>query len=106
MSILGGRPAWSEASQLLGKLVDLLPVVRNHVDHPELVGSFSLKYILTPLVPSLSYQDLVIVDGMVASVEIAPDCCSWLTGFRWRSGTGTGRICWRTASGTPRPRLS
>ena len=56
---------------LLDKLVDLLPVVRNHVYHPDFGGSFSLKAILNPLVPSLSYQDLVIVDGMVASVEIA-----------------------------------
>ncbi len=56
---------------LLGKLVDLLPVVRNNVYHPGFLGSFSLKYILNPLVPSLSYQDLVIVDGMEASVEIA-----------------------------------
>lgn len=56
---------------LLGKLVDLLPVVRNHVYHPDFRGSFSLKYILTPLVPELSYNDLVIVDGRLASVEIA-----------------------------------
>src|SRR5690349_10564572 len=32
---------------------------------------FSLKEILTPLVPELTYDDLVIVDGRVASVEIA-----------------------------------
>jgi predicted RecB family nuclease len=57
--------------ELLGKLVDLLPVVRNHVYHPDFKGSFSLKYILTPLVPDLTYKDLVIVDGMLASVEIA-----------------------------------
>ena len=56
---------------LLGKLVDLLPVVRNNVYHPEFRGSFSLKYILTPLVPDLTYSDLVIVDGLLASVEIA-----------------------------------
>ena len=34
-------------------------------------GSFSLKYILSPLVPDLTYNDLAIVDGQVASVEIA-----------------------------------
>ena len=33
--------------------------------------SFSLKYILNPLVPELTYNDLVIVDGLVASVKIA-----------------------------------
>src|SRR5207244_1108476 len=41
------------------------------VYHPDFRGSFSLKYILTPLVPELTYSDLVIVDGRVASVEIA-----------------------------------
>ena len=53
------------------KLWDLQPVVANNVYHPAFRGSFSLKYILNPLVPDLSYNDLVIVDGMTASVEIA-----------------------------------
>jgi hypothetical protein len=53
------------------KLLDLLPVVRENVYHPDFHGSFGLKYVLTPMVPELSYSDLVIVDGMVASVEIA-----------------------------------
>ena len=57
--------------ELLGKLVDLLPVVRNHVYHPGFKGSFSIKAVLNPLVPDLTYNDLVIVDGLVASVEIA-----------------------------------
>ena len=56
---------------LEAKLLDLYPVVKNCVYHPDFKGSFSLKYILTPLVPDLSYDDLVIVDGRVASVEIA-----------------------------------
>ncbi len=30
-----------------------------------------MKYVLSPLVPELTYDDLVIVDGLVASVEIA-----------------------------------
>ena len=57
--------------ELEEKLLDLLPVVRNYVYHPDFMGSFSLKYILNPLVPDLTYNDLVIVDGRVASVEIA-----------------------------------
>lgn len=56
---------------LEAKLFDLLPVVRKHVYHPEFRGSFSIKYVLSPLVPDLSYNDLVIVDGLTASVEIA-----------------------------------
>ncbi len=65
-------PALSaELAALEAKLIDLHPVVKNCVYHPDFRGSFSLKYILTPLVPELTYDDLVIVDGRVASVEIA-----------------------------------
>jgi len=53
------------------KLLDLFPVVKNCLYHPDFRGSFSLKYVLTPLVPELTYNDLVIVDGRLASVEIA-----------------------------------
>ena len=55
----------------LSKLIDLYPVIRDYVYHPGFEGSFSLKNILNPLVPDLTYEDLVIIDGMVASVEIA-----------------------------------
>lgn len=61
----------AELKVLEEKLIDLYPVVRNCVYHPDFKGSFSLKYILTPLVPELTYNDLVIVDGRLASVEIA-----------------------------------
>src|SRR5437773_5490574 len=61
----------AELAALEAKLIDLHPVVKNCVYHPDFSGSFSLKYILTPLVPELTYSDLVIVDGRVASVEIA-----------------------------------
>jgi hypothetical protein len=50
------------------KLVDLLPVVRNHVYHPAFHGSFSLKSVLPALVPGLTYDDLQIADGDTASV--------------------------------------
>jgi predicted RecB family nuclease len=56
---------------LEAKLVDLLPIVRENVYHPGFQGSFSIKYVLSPLVPDLSYNDLIIVDGLTASVEIA-----------------------------------
>src|SRR5438093_4082521 len=61
----------TELAALAAKVIDLFPVVRNCVYHPDFKGSFSLKAILTPLVPELTYSDLVIVDGRVASVEIA-----------------------------------
>ena len=53
------------------KLVDLLPVIQRHVYHPRFAGSFSIKQVLNPMVPDLTYDDLAIVDGQVASVEIA-----------------------------------
>jgi predicted RecB family nuclease len=61
----------TDLKALEAKLVDLHPVIRDHVYHPDFLGSFSLKYVLHPLVPELTYSDLVIVDGLVASVEIA-----------------------------------
>jgi hypothetical protein len=53
------------------KLWDLQPVIANYVYHPEFRGSFSLKDVLPALVPGMGYDDLIIVDGRVASVEIA-----------------------------------
>ncbi len=55
---------------LRAKLWDLKKPIENHVYHPDFLGSFSLKDIVAPLT-GLSYDDLVIVNGMVASVEIA-----------------------------------
>ncbi|MDH5644278.1 MAG: DUF2779 domain-containing protein, partial [Gemmatimonadota bacterium] len=53
------------------KLVDLLPVVRNHVYHPDFLGSFSIKYVLNPLVPDLTYEGLDVKNGLVASARIS-----------------------------------
>jgi hypothetical protein len=61
----------ADLTALEGKLVDLLPVIQQHVYHPRFGGSFSIKQVLNPLVPDLTYDDLTIVDGKVASVEIA-----------------------------------
>jgi len=61
----------TELEALERKLIDLLPVLRENVYHPAFRGSFSIKAVLEPLVPGLSYKDLIIVDGLTASVEIA-----------------------------------
>jgi hypothetical protein len=61
----------AELKALELKLFDLHPILKDFVYHPKFEGSFSLKYVLPALVPELSYKDLVIMDGMVASVEIA-----------------------------------
>jgi hypothetical protein len=61
----------AELEALDGKLVDLNPVVRNYVYHPDFGGSFSIKDVLEPLVPDCSYDGLEVNDGLVASVRIA-----------------------------------
>lgn len=60
----------TELREIEAKLLDLLPVIRNHVYHPDFGGSFSIKSVLPALVPGLSYQDLEIRDGEIASVEL------------------------------------
>jgi hypothetical protein len=65
-----------------GKLVDLLPVVRNHVYHPDFNGSFSLKSVLPAMLPNLSYDDLVIRDGETAQAEL----CRMLYGATMPAG--------------------
>ena len=59
-----------ELQVIAAKLIDLLPVVRNHVYHPDFGGSFSIKRVLPPLVPGLSYDDLEVSEGELASVEL------------------------------------
>lgn len=55
---------------LTARLADLLPVVRNHVYHPDFGGSFSLKRVLPALVPEMSYRGLAIAEGETASLEL------------------------------------
>jgi hypothetical protein len=50
-----------------GRLVDLLPVVRDHVYHPDFGGGFSLKVVAPALVPGGGYGDLDVAHGDLAS---------------------------------------
>jgi len=59
-----------ELERIERRLVDLLPTIRNHVYHPDFGGGFSLKKTLPALVPGLSYSDLRVQDGEVATVEL------------------------------------
>jgi hypothetical protein len=52
------------------RLVDALPLVRDHVYHPEFGGSFSLKSVLPVLVPGMGYDGLAIASGGLASVKL------------------------------------
>src|SRR5881227_3060659 len=59
-----------ELERIERRLVDLLPVIRRHVYHPDFGGGFSIKKTLPALVPGLSYADLKVQDGEVATVEL------------------------------------
>jgi len=52
---------------LVGRLADPLHAIRDHVYHPDFNGSFSLKAVLPALVPGLSYDDLDVAIGHVAT---------------------------------------
>jgi hypothetical protein len=52
------------------RIRDLLPIVRDHVYHPDFGGGFGLKRVLPALVPGLRHGDLEIQDGGAATVEL------------------------------------
>lgn len=49
------------------RLVDLLPVIREHVYHPQFYGGFGLKQVLPALLDEQTYEELDIADGNTAS---------------------------------------
>jgi hypothetical protein len=59
-----------DLKDLAERVRDLLPIVRDHVYHPEFGGSFSIKEVLPALVPGLGYDDLEIQDGSSASTAL------------------------------------
>ena len=59
-----------ELASIDERIVDLLPIVREHVYHPAFHGSFSLKSVLPALVPRFGYQDLNIQDGKAAATAL------------------------------------
>ncbi|MGH9364297.1 MAG: DUF2779 domain-containing protein [Thermoanaerobaculia bacterium] len=60
----------AELAPLSRRIRDLLPIVRDHVYHPEFRESFSLKDVLPALAPELVYHDLKIQDGCSASAAL------------------------------------
>ena len=57
------------ADALLGivdRIVDLLPVARDHYYHPEMRGSWSIKAVLPTIAPELDYGNLAVADGGMA----------------------------------------
>ena len=59
-----------ELLDIASRLVDLLPVVRNHVYHPGFRGGFGLKKVLGPLLGRSGHADLDITEGGTASLEL------------------------------------
>jgi predicted RecB family nuclease len=49
-----------------GRLFDLLPIVREHIYHPEFAGSYSLKSVLPALVPDMTYDGMPVANGQDA----------------------------------------
>ena len=47
----------AEIAAVQARLVDLLPIVREHVYHPEFAGSFSIKRVAPVLAPAVRYDD-------------------------------------------------
>jgi hypothetical protein len=55
---------------VIDRLVDLLPMVRDHVYHPGFGGGFGMKAVAPALVPGLDYADLEIGEGGLASTVL------------------------------------
>jgi predicted RecB family nuclease len=53
------------------RLWDLLPLIRNHVYHPALAGSYSLKSVLPAFVPEMTYAGMEISNGQDAGLAWA-----------------------------------
>ncbi|MSQ02077.1 MAG: DUF2779 domain-containing protein [Myxococcales bacterium] len=58
---------WGDLEGLVNRIVDLLPIVRDHYYHPDLDGSFSIKATFPAICPDLGYADLAITDGASAA---------------------------------------
>jgi hypothetical protein len=56
---------------ILDRLQDLLPIIDDHVYHPDFRGRSSIKNVLPALVPDLSYADLAVKNGATAITRFA-----------------------------------
>lgn len=65
---------------ILDRLADMLPILQDHVYHPEFRGSFSIKKVLPALIPSLSYEGLEVRDGDTAIARFARMAKGAITG--------------------------
>lgn len=56
---------------ILDRLIDLLPIIGDHVCHPDFRGRLTIKKVLPVLVPELSYAGLEVADGNTAITRFA-----------------------------------
>lgn len=55
----------------IGRIVDLLPIAREHYYHPEMRGSWSIKAVLPTIAPDLDYGNLEVANGGMAQEAFA-----------------------------------
>ena len=65
------------------RIVDMLPMVRDNVYHPDFKGKFSLKSVVEALLPDLSYRGLTIRRGDEASLVLEAHCRGQAGAFGW-----------------------
>ena len=58
--------------RLIDRMVDLLPITRDHYYHPAMMGSWSIKAVVPTVAPELAYGDLdEVADGAAAQLAYA-----------------------------------
>ncbi len=66
-----------------GRLVDLLPITREHYYHPEMMGSWSIKSVLPTIAPELDYSSLgEVQDGGMAQMAFLEIIAAVTTNIR------------------------
>lgn len=55
----------------IDRIVDLLPIAREHYYHPEMRGSWSIKAVLPTIAPDLAYDSLEVANGGMAQEAFA-----------------------------------
>ncbi|MBK6727096.1 MAG: DUF2779 domain-containing protein [Xanthomonadales bacterium] len=56
----------SALNNIIDRMVDLLPIYREHYYHPAMMGSWSIKAVLPTIAPDLDYSNLDVGDGGAA----------------------------------------
>jgi hypothetical protein len=55
----------------IDRIVDLLPIAREHYYHPDMRGSWSIKAVLPTIAPDLAYDNLEVANGGMAQDAFA-----------------------------------